>query len=590
MLASATDPPFPRRLAAIAFADVVGYSILAAADENRAAARWMAMFHGRVKPEAGRRGGRIVDVQGDGVLAEFPDVPAALAWAEALHAASEALLQAEPDEPPIAFRVAIHLGHVMVDGPLILGDAVNLAARLQEYGQAGGTILTESAASALPREAVAAARDMGDLPLRNLSRAVRALSLDPVRRVPVPLPPAPATLPSIAVLPFENQGEDPRDDYLASGIVEDVAISLAGLQEVFVIAPDSASLFARQKATPQRIGRTLGVRFVAMGTLRRAGGGIRASVRLVDTQSGEQLWGERFDVAEREIFDVQDYLVERIVAGIVPNIHAVVLREAMRKRPESLTAYDHMLRGVHALRAQNKEGMAASRAHLARAMATDPGFALPMAWTARWHALHIGLGWSTDRLADIEAAAHHAQTALDLEPKNSLALAVFGHVAGSFRKQFDVAEDYFDRALSISPGNAQAWMFSSGLLSYLGRGVEAVDRGRRGVRLSPYDPMRFLQYHFLSIAHYATGDLQAAAREARVSVGNHVPHASAWRMLAAILAGLGEFEDAQTAMRRLLEIERNFSLARYVRGRMPFRDPDLRSRVEQDLRRAGAPD
>jgi adenylate cyclase len=394
-----------RRVVAIAFADVVGYSILTAADEVGTHERWMALFERSVRPEATRLGGCIMDLRGDGVLAEFPDASAALTWARALHAASAAEANAESIRSPIVLRIAIHVGSVLSSEHGLFGDAVNLAARLQEYGTPGGIVLSADAMAALRGDLGALARDLGALPLRNMSRTVRAFVLDaPGGAVPVPLPPPPARLPSVAILPLTNLTGDSADDYLAEGMVADVIASLAGLHEVFVIAQDSARVFRAHRPDPRRIGHILGVRFVVTGQLRRAGRGMRVSIELLDSETGETLWGDRFDMTAKDIFDVQDRVVGEIVGGIAPNLRAAALRDAMRKHPENLTAYDLMLRGLHAMDALEPEGFGRALAHLEHAIAEDPGFALPLAWAARWHSLNIGYGWSANPAADNAAA------------------------------------------------------------------------------------------------------------------------------------------------------------------------------------------
>lgn len=585
----ATDGPLRRRLAAVAFADIVGWSTLTSVDESAAVSRWMTLFRTTVAPTAERLGGRIVDVQGDGVLAEFPDIEAALEWARALHAAAEAEAQGVGTMPPIAFRIALHLGPVIEDGERILGDAVNLAARLQEFGTPGGTLLSAEAAGMLPADALAGARDLGELPLRNLSRSVRAISLDPVRSVPVPLAPPPSTLPSVAVLPLINLGGDPRDDYLAAGLVEDVAAMLAGLHELFVIAPETTRMFAGYTPPPQRVGRTLGVQFAMSGTMLRARGGLAVSVRLVDTRSGEELWGERMDAPEREILEMQDHLAARIVAGIAPGIQAAALREAMRKRPDNLTAYDHMLRGIHAFGSEDREAFLGAREQLQRAMDLDPAFALPRAWAAYWHNIHIARGMSSDRVAEAAKLFALGEEALTLDWRCSLALSVIGHNLSFLRRDYETALEHFELALDASPGNATAWTFSSATRAYLGRGKEAVEHAERGIRLSPYGPLRFYRQLFLGIAQYVNGNLAAAEKACRTSIGSNPRHAPALRMLAAVLGGLGRRDEAEEVGRHLLRVEPDFRLGVYARDRAPFAG-EHRVRFVRDLAAAGLPE
>jgi adenylate cyclase len=580
------DAVLPRRLAAIAFADIVGYSILAAADETRTAARWMAMFREVVAPAAEALGGRIVDVQGDGTLAEFSDVAAALEWARRLHAAAEGA--ADAHEAPITFRVAIHAGSVIVAGERIMGDVVNTAARLQEYATPGGTLLSAEAAALLGGALPPGARELGELPLRNLSRAVRAVSLDPARQMPVPLPPPPSLLPSVVVLPLANLSGDPADDHLAAGVVEDVTASLAGLHELFVVAPESARMFLGQSPTPQRVARALGVRFAVAGSLRRRGGGFQASLWLMETETGEQLWTERVDAADRDIFAMQEHLAARVVQGVAPSIRAAALQAAMRKRPESLTAYDHMLRGMHTLSCSDPERFRAAGVHLARATAEDPGFSLALAWRGYWHNLRISIGLSEDLAADREATFDLCERALATDPRNPLALAVLAHNTALLRQDCATAQALFDRALQASPNSAMAMTLSSATLAYLGEGTEAVRRAELGLRLSPHDPLGYVQHHLLAMAHYQAGDMARSERHSRISLGTNPAHGSAWRTFCVALAAQGRMEEARLAYRSMLRIEPNFDLAAYLPRLQVFQNVEIRERMCLHLTAAAA--
>ncbi|WP_043836219.1 adenylate/guanylate cyclase domain-containing protein [Muricoccus aerilatus] len=574
-------------MAVIAFADIVGFSVLIATDEDRATLRWLAIFHEVVTPAAERLGGRIIDVQGDGTLAEFGNVGAALEWARTLHS----LRQSPGDgaDLPIVFRIAIHTGSVIVEGERIFGDVVNMAARLQEYCTPGGTLLSAEVAAMLPDTEREVARDLGELPLRNLSRAARAFSLDPPGGVAVPLPPIPSHLPSLAVLPLLNLSGDPRDEYLAYGIIEDVVASLAGLRELFIVAPDSARMFAGHQPSPQRAARSLGVRFVVTGGLQRAGGGLQVSLRLADGTTGEHLWGERIHAAEHEIFQLQEHVAAQIVAGVAPSIRESALRDAMRKRPESLSAYDHMLRGLHLMAASDRAAFVLARRHLSRAVDEDPSFALPLAWISHWHSLRVGQGWSEDRAEDAAAVFSFAERALALEPSNALALAVLGHNTAYLRHDVATAMICFGQALTACPNSSVAWTLSSATLSYLGRGADAARHAEKGIRLSPYDPLRYYQQHFLSIAHYSQGSLDQAEHHGRLAIAGNAAHASCWRMQAAILAAQGRQEEAHGAAQRMMELEPGFRIAEYRARRMPFQDPAIRDRFTCNLRDAGLP-
>lgn len=577
-----------RRAAVVALADIVGWSVLAKQDEVTAVSRWLSLLHEMVTPAAHSFGGRVIDVQGDGVFAEFPSVDAALKWGRILHEGADRESQGSSDQAPITFRVAIHAGMVMEDGARLFGNTVNLLARLQEFGTPGGILLSVDAAAQLPLGDQAKARSLGELPLRNLSSSVAAVSLDPERDVGVPLAPVPSALPSIAVLPLLNLAGNPQDDYLAAGIAEDIASAMAGLHEVFVVATESARMFAGQRPTPQRVGRTLGVQFIARGNFLRSGGGLFFSMGLFDTRSGEQIWGERIDAAEREILDVQEYVVGRVVAGIVPGLRAVALRDAMRKRPENLTAYDHMLRGIYAFGSGDPAEFLDARQHLEQAIDLDPGFALPRAWAAYWHNIQLAKGLSSDRDRDTSKLFSLSEEALRLNPREALALSVLGHNLSFLKRDYPAAQACFSEALDAAPSSAATWTFSSATLAYLGQGDEAVAHAERGIRLSPYDPLRFYRLLFLGIAHYAAGNLDQCRKTCLASLGSNPRHAPTLRLLAAAEAGANRHEDAREAARRMMDLDPTFRLRDYASHRAPFTGSH-RERFLADLTAAGFP-
>ena len=207
-------------------------------------------------------------------------------------------------------------------------------------------------------------------------------------------------LPSIAVLPLQNLGGDPADDYFSDGIVEDITLSLVGLRELMVISRGSTLAYRGRQPDPREVGRALGVNYVMSGMVRRSAALVRVSVELCDAVTGANLWGEQAEVPLGELFDVQDRIVRRVVAGIAPNVRAAEMRGAMRKRPESFTAYDYTLRGLHIIKSLDVPNFPRARDFLNKAMEEDPNFAMPVAWAARWHSWNVGQGWSADPTED----------------------------------------------------------------------------------------------------------------------------------------------------------------------------------------------
>lgn len=574
-----------RHLAAIVFADIVGYSRLMAADEAGTFLRWSALYTGTLKPEAERHGGRIGDLRGDGVVLEFASVLRAVDWAKAVHAAAAA--SGGEGFPPLALRIAIHLGEVLTSEDGLFGDAVNLTARLQEHAAPGGIVVSEAVQQSLRGSFGDQLFDLGLLRFKNDDRPFRAYALG--THTAAPQPRRLGALPSIAVLPLRNAGGKPEDEYLAAGIVEDVILSLSGLREVAVIARGSTTAPDALPAAPQAAGRSLGVGYVFSGSLRRSGQAVRISTQLVNVETGQALWADRLDGTDSDVFDLQDRIVQRIVAGIAPNIRATELRMTLRKRPESLTAYDCTLRAMHLIYKLDKETSRQARHFLDEAMAEDPGFALPIAYAAWWHVLWIGQGWAEDPATATEQAFELSTRAIALDPGHALALAAHGHMLSFLKRQHEAAMVFFDRALVACPNHAFAWMWSSGTLAYLGRATEAVARAEQALRLSPLDQAGYLYLNRLGLAHFAAGDLDAAIHWLRLAHAESPGYTANLRVLAAALAERGEKAEAVRIGQELLALEPGFRLDAYATGLQPFVDPMIRDRFLRALRDCGFP-
>jgi adenylate cyclase len=572
-----------RHLAAIVFADLAGFSRLMAEDEVDTLTRWTGFYDTVLKAEGKQLGGRICDLRGDGVLLEFASVLNAVQWARRVHEAAAAT--ARDGKPALVLRVAIHMGEILITGDGIFGDAVNLTARLQDHAAPGGTVISEAVQQALRGSLTEQLFDLGSLRFKNDERPFRAFALGTTHVTPQPR--EIAQLPTIAVLPLANVTGNPVDAYLTAGIVDDIIQSLSGLREVAVIARGS---FVGPPADPVAAGRQLGVRYMLTGTLARLGDAARVSVRLTDVEQDRSLWASRHDVKGMEIFDLQDRIVQHIVAGVAPNIRASELGGALRKRPENLTSYDRMLRGVHLLHSADRATSREARRFLDEAMTEDPSFSMPIAHAAWWHALWVGQGWSADPRLDSHLAFELASRAISLDPGNALALAVKGHVLSYLRREHDAAQLFFARALEACPSHAYSWMMSSTTLSYLGRAEEALARASHALVLSPHDQSRYLYLHRISIAHFVAGDMEQAASWARRCRVESPSYTSNLRILAAALARCDEIAEARSVAAELLQREPNFRVGVFERERQPFQVPETAAAYIRALRLAGLPD
>ena len=578
-----------RRLAAIAFADIVGYSILMARDETRTHQRWMAILNNVLHPQAALHRGRIVKSTGDGVLAEFPSAFDAVQWAADVQRAVQ-VQDAGDGLPLIALRIAVHVGDIITTDFDVFGDGVNLAARLQEHAPSGGIVVSEAVHNLVRGSVGTAMRDLGPLELKNFEYPVRAFALDIAdHHIEVPRIQPVGRLPSIAVLPLENIGGNPEDDYFCDGCVEDITLSLAGLHELMVISRGSTLAYRGRRSDPREVGRMFGVRYVLSGSLRRSERQVRISVELCDSQTGATLWGEKSEVEPSELFDVQDRIVRKIVGGIAPNVRAAELRNAMRKKPENFSAYDCTLRALHIMHSLDKNTFMQARDYLEKAMAEDPEFAMPIAWAARWYGLWLGQSWSVDPTADRAKALELAARAIELDGQNALALATYGHLKSWLSHDYDMALVYFDRALAACPSHSLAWLLSSPTLSYIGRGEQAVRHAEHALRLSPLDRSLFYYYALLGLAYYAIGNYVEAVKWASMGANESPRHTANLRYLAAGLAALGRIEEAREAGRKYLEMDPAFRLSTFERTLQPFQVSELKEKHIEHLSKAGLP-
>jgi adenylate cyclase len=580
-----------RRLAAIAFVDIAAYTILMARDETRTHQRWMIILNDVIRPQAEFFRGRIVKSTGDGVLAEFPSAHHAVEWARKVQQLA-VVVQADGEgiAPSIALRISIHFADIITTEFDVFGDGVNVAARLQEHAAPGEIVLSEAAYD-LVRGAVGAdVRDLGYRHLKNLEKPVRIYALaSEAQEVAVPSLPREQQLPSIAVLPLWNQGGDPADDYFCDGVVEDITLSLAGLHELMVISRGSTLAYRGRQPDPREVGRALGVRYVMSGTVRRSERLVRVSVELSDAIIGERVWGEKADVPPGELFELQDRISWRIVGGIAPSVRAAEMRAAMRKRPESFTAYDYTLRGLHIINSLDMQTFLKARDFLNKAMAEDPNFAMPLAWAARWHSLYVGQGWSASPAEDRERAIKLASKAFELDPDNALALATFAHLKAYLFHDYDIALAYFERALAACPNHSLAWLLSAGTLSYIGQTKKAIEHAEQGLRLSPFDRGLYYYYMFLTLAYYADGQFEEAVKRGRLAISENPTYTATHRLFAASLAAIGNLSEARQVANAMLRLEPDFRLETYAVTRQPFRTPELRDRLMDHLRKAGFP-
>lgn len=395
-------------------------------------------------------------------------------------------------------------------------------------------------------------------------------------------------IPVLAVLPFRTVGGDAATGSFAEGLAEEIVCVLAGLREPVVISSGSTRGVQAGQVDLALLGRQLGARYFVNGTVRMQDGDGRVSVELVEAASGVVIWGRRYEVERHQRLDAQDEIAASIAHVLAPRVNETELRLSRRRQPEDLGAYQLLLQARELIFRLEPTAFEQAGAMLRRAVQLDPHYPALHVALADWHSLRMFQGWSKNAEADLRALEDSVRAALRYDPGNARALAMLGHNRTLTARRYDEALNLFDRALASGPNEAEVWMWSSPTYAYIGQAGEAMRRAERAIALSPHDPFLFRYEHFCCIAHYAAGNLEAAANWGRQSIARNPNYTSNLRMTAASLAGMGRRDDAKAIARSVLALEPGFRVGPLI-ARQAFRDPVERERYGSRLVEAGLP-
>jgi adenylate cyclase len=539
-----------RRLAAILSADAVGYTRLMAEDELTTL-RTLTGYRELLGERVRLHGGRVVDSPGDNLLAEFPSVVEAVRCAAEAQRDLEVHNAALPEDRRMPFRMGVHLGEVLAEEGRIYGDGVNIAARLEALGEAGGLCLSAAAHDQVEGKVALSFEDLGERALKNVARPVRVFQLAAANATPESSPhtvPGFAGRPAVAVLAFDNLSGDPEQEYFADGIAEDLITRLSGFRWFPVIARNSSFTYKGKAVDVKRVSEELGVRYVVEGSVRKAGQRVRITAQLIDATTGHHVWAERYDRELRDIFEVQDEVAETIAAAISPELRRADSERSLRSRPENLEAWDLFMRGLwHMPRVASRysqEDNRKARELFETAAAGDPGFAPAHFGMALTHLQDALNRWSESPSGSIARALERATLAVELDPRDAFAHNGLG-LSLLFSGQTERAAQACRRALELDPSLAVPH-WGLGLATHrLGRTDEACRLIERAARLSPRDPLAFLFWHTLALLHFARERYPEAAECARNSLDLDPGNARAARILAAALAELGRREEGR---------------------------------------------
>lgn len=601
-----SDAPVNRRLAAILAADVVGYSRMMAANEAGTLSALRQHRETVFNPAVAGHNGRIVKLIGDGTLVEFASAVDAVRCALAIQ--NNAGVGPSGGGLAIVLRIGINLGDIVIDGDDIYGDGVNVAARLEPLAEPGGICIASIVNENILGRIDVRFSDAGEVDVKNIDRPIRVWKWRPDAEAAVAAaggarpkaggsggagekadsssPLAIPRKPSIAVLPFSNLSGDAEQEYFADGICEDIITALSRIHWFFVIARNTTFTYKGQAVDVQRISRDLGVRYVLEGSVRKAGNRIRITGQLIDGETGNHLWAEKYDRNLEDVFEIQDEITQNIVGALEPQIVVAENLRSRRKSPQNLDAWDFVIQALARIGEFSKDASSEAIDLLDRAIAIDPTYARAYshkAWTLAWR---IHQGWdSVESALPVSIAA--AEAAVRYDPDEPWAYIAWMFIATHTR---DVDKLYSSarRAIDLNPNFALAHSFLGVAYAITGRGPEAFEWIERARRLSPRDMFRDEFELHTSFAFFQIADYAKAAEFAAKASMPRPEHVYPHLMMAICYAHLGMLDTARDEIAKVKNLVPDASLATADKACV-FLDADDRARFLDGLRKAGLP-
>ncbi len=546
-----TKGGFKRKLTAILSADVKGYSRLMGEDEDDTV-RTITTYRGMMASLIQQYRGRVVDSPGDNLLAEFVSVVDAVQCAVEIQRVFKAKNVELPENRRMEFRIGINLGDVIEEGERIYGDGVNIAARVENLAEGGGICISGSAYEQIENKLVLGYEYLGEHTVKNIAKPIRVyrVPMEPktvtmvskekgaglkqwqraalavvvflilgagaltiwnfylrpspppvevasVEKMAFPLP----DKPSIAVLPFVNMSGDPEQEYFSDGITEDIITSLSKIPRLFVIARNSTFTYKGKPVKVQQVSEDLGVRYVLVGSVRKAGDRVRITARLVNATTGGQLWAENYDRELKDIFSLQDEITQEIVVALKVEMREAELERVRRIPTDNLTAYDSFLRGMEYFSRFTKEANDRAQQMFERAIELDPEFAAAYAFLGLLYWKDWKFQWDPSPQA-LERAFELAQRAVTLDDSLPVAHRLLGDLY-LLKKQHEQAIAEAERAIALDPNDASGYATLGFILNSMGKPEKAIELLEKAMRLHPHFPFGYVFQ--LGVAYRLTG-------------------------------------------------------------------------------------
>jgi adenylate cyclase len=572
-----------RKLAAIVMIDVVGYSQLTGRDETGTLDALKALKHEAIDPAIARHSGRLFKAMGDGFLVEFASAVQAVSCAVEIQKAG----------PSLPLRIGIHVGDVVVQGDDLMGDGVNIAARIQSVADPGGIAISRQVRDQMRDKLNVELIDKGEVELKNIARPVRIFMVadGPARQAGAAVPElALPDKPSIAVLPFQNTSGDREQEYFADGIVEDIIMALSRFKSLFVIARNSSFAYKGKSPDVRRVGRELGVRYVLEGSVRKAGDRLRITAQLIDASSGVHTWADRFEGAVEDVFAFQDEVTVKVVAAIAPQMERAEIARARRRLSGNTDAYDCYLRGLSCLSPISAESTMEAMRLFAQASALDPDYAMAYAMTMWCHANRVIYGLVEDVERERSEVANLWQIVTRIGQEDGAVLSQVAWAVAYVLRDLASSKQLIDRAVELNPNLATAWTTSGFINIWLGHPDIALEHLGRAQRLDPGPLGANPKWAAMAYAHFFLGRYEESLAVVEQMLRHSPNQHPGLRIGAASAALAGRSDVAHRLANHLRTIDPGFTVSRLGKYLGPHQKSEFVEKMAEGLRLAGLPE
>ncbi len=575
-----------RRLAAVLSADVKCYEQLIEPDEDDLAHRLIENREELAQTIIGHRG-RITNIAGDSIVAEFGSVIKAVRCAVEFQQQLKINHEGLPPEECLQFRVGINLGDVISKGEDIHGNGVLIAASIEGITDPGGISLSGSVYDRVKHKLSFSYDYLGERSLENITEPVRIYKIlleepeTPDAHIPVPdiKPPLPDK-PSIAVLPFDNMSADPEQGYFSDGIAEDILTDLSKVSGLLVISRHSTFVYKGKSLSIQQVGKELGVRYVLEGSVRKAGDRLRITAQLIDALTEEHIWADRYDRKIDSIFEIQDEVSNKIVSALEVKLTGIEGKRLGYTGTNNVEAYDFLLRGQEQHKLFTPEGVNNAINLFSKAISCDPKYANAYVWKARSILVTYYSGTNSSEEETLIPALVLARKAVELD---ELSAAAHGILAWAlmWNRQIDDAIIEAEKAIELDPNNADDYLWQSMILSSAGRGTEALESIQKAIRINPhYKAPYIFSFH---LAYFTLGQYEEALHHVEQALECNPNFMPSYFYRISILGLLGRVKEAELAKVDLLQRNPDFG-ATYIDL---YNDKQLSRTFREGLLKAG---